>query len=199
MNYPETVTVTDSGHFTVPIDSSAFSGSFNGTVAAVYPGGYGFTNRVSYCADASSSGACGAGGQNGMELIQIHKIATQPDSALTTTALNPDANWTGVQTTDKVALFARHGLTYSTIAGFTTTHAGTAQYLFAGFTPGTYTITINGTPVTGSPFMVSANDNSIPAFESTSGVVSINGSVPGGATAAAAMTSAGSLSSGARH
>jgi hypothetical protein len=134
-----------------------------------------------------------------MELIQVHKIATQPDTSLTVSPLNPDANWTGVQTTDKVALFARHGSTYSTLAGFTTTHSGTAQYLFAGFTPGTYTITINGTAVPGSPFTVSANDNTIP-FESTSGVVSINGSVSvGPATTAAAMTSAGSLSSGGRR
>jgi hypothetical protein len=166
---------------------------------STYPSGNGHTNRVSYCADVASTGTCGQGGQSIMELIQVHKIATQPDTSLTVSPLNPDANWTGVQTTDKVALFARHGSTYSTLAGFTTTHSGTAQYLFAGFTPGTYTITINGTAVPGSPFTVSANDNTIP-FESTSGVVSINGSVSvGPATTAAAMTSAGSLSSGGRR
>jgi hypothetical protein len=73
-------------------------------------------------------------------------------------------------------LFARGGVTHANITGFTTTHSGTAQYLFAGLTPGSYAVTIGGTPVSGSPFTVAANDNSI-EFESTAGSVSINGSV----------------------
>jgi hypothetical protein len=181
--------------FVVPGGAPAVFMHYDGTA---YTGANAHTDRISICADSGSTGACGASGQNGLELIQVHKVATQPDTSLTTTALNPDVNWAGVQTTDKVVLFARHGTTYSTIAGFTTTHSGTAQYLFAGLTPGTYTVTVGGSGVSGSPFTVAAGDNSI-YFESTSGVVSINGSVVGGPPTAGAMTSAGSLSSGGRR
>jgi hypothetical protein len=158
--------------FVVP---SGAPGVFLKWDGSAYPSSSGNTYRVSACADASSTGACGATGQNSLELITVHKIATQPDTSLTVTALNPDANWTGVQTADKVALFGRGGTTHSTMTGFTTTHAGTAQYLFGGLTPGTYSVTVNGSPVTGSPFTVVANDNSI-EFENTAGMVSINGS-----------------------
>ena len=146
-----------------------------------YSGANGHTERVAICADASSTGACGAITQSGLEVITVHKIATQPDTTLTTTALNPDGNWTGVQIQDAtvaggaVVLFARHGSTYSTLTGFTTTHTGTAQYLFAGLTAGTYTVTVNSVGVPGSPFTVGANDNTL-YFESTKGTVSINGS-----------------------
>lgn len=184
-------------NFVIPAGAPAVFFHWDGTS---YTGSNGHAYRVAICADAGSSGNCGAGGQNAMELIQVHSITTQPNTTLTKVDINPDSNWGGVQVNNSVvALFARHGATYGSMAGFTTTHTGTAQYLFAGLTPGTYTITINGTAVTGSPFTVSANDNTIP-FESTAGVVSINGSVSvGPTTTAAAMTSAGSLSSGGRR
>jgi hypothetical protein len=193
LNGIRNVHVTDANTLTMTASSAGFAGSWAGTASYTTAGAQGFAHRVRICAGAS----CAASATT-LESLSVHKICSSLTCALTATALNPDSNWTGAQTTDKVVLFARHGLTYSTIAGFTTTHTGTAQYLFAGFIPGTYAITINGTPVTGSPFTVSANDNTIP-FESTSGVVSINGSVAGPATAAAPMTSAGSLSSGVRR
>jgi hypothetical protein len=88
--------------------------------------------------------------------------------------LNPDANWTGVQTTDKVVLMARGGVTHNSVPGFATTHVGSAQYFFGGLTAGNYTVTLNGTPVAGSPFAVADGDNSI-EFESISGTISVNG------------------------
>lgn len=186
INSVQRVTVVDADHFTVPTNSSAFTGSFNGTVAAVYIGGNGNTSRVSYCADAASTGHCGATGQNGMELIQIHKIATQPDTALLPTALNPDSNWAGVQVQDvqgvssSVAVVARHGLIQSTITDFVTTYTGSAQVLIAGLYPGSYPVTVNGTPVTGSPFSVTGGTTggNLLAFESTAGTVHLNGSSP---------------------
>jgi hypothetical protein len=188
------VHVTDANTLTMTASSAGFAASWGGTASYTTVGAQGLAHRVRVCGGSS----CGAP-VTGMESLSVHKVCSSLTCALAATALNPDANWTGAQTTDKVVLFARHGQTYSTIAGFTTTHTGTAQYLFAGFTPGTYAITINGSPVTGSPFTVSANDNTTPVFESASGVVSINGSVSGGATAAAPLTSAGSLSSGVWH
>jgi len=181
---PWTVTVIDSSHFSIPLNSTGFSGSFAGTIQVMYPGAFGHTYRISACADASNTGACGATGQNGMELITAHKIATQPDVTLNTTAINPDSNWTGVQYNDAtdsggaVAVFARHGVTQSTITSFTTTHAGTAQYLIAGLTPGTYSVTVGGSPISacngasGNTCAVSAGDNSA-YFSSKAGTVVI--------------------------
>jgi hypothetical protein len=139
---------------------------------AGYPNGNGHTHKVDVCAGSS----CGSSTST-LEAVTVHKIVPNfnVDTTLTATALNPDANWTGVQTTDKVALFARGGVTHSTITGFTTTHSGTAQYLFAGLTPETYTVKVNNVAVPGSPFTVAANDNSI-EFENTAGTVSILGS-----------------------
>jgi hypothetical protein len=168
---PVVPTFIDGNTFSLPVNSSAFSGSFNGVVNRVYEGGNGISHRVTICGGNPCFTPV-----NTFESLIVHKITTIPDTTLTATAINPDANWTGVQTADKVALFARGGVTHATMGGFTTTHAGTAQYLFGGLTPGTYTVTINGIAATGSPFTVSANDNSI-EFESTAGAVSINGSV----------------------
>ena len=99
------------------------------------------------------------------------------DTTLTTLDLNPDSNWTGVQAQGAVSaavyLGARGGVTHSTVTNFTTTHSGTGQYIIQGLTPGTYTITMNSTPVSGSPFTVGTNDNTA-YFESTSGTVSIS-------------------------
>jgi len=107
----------------------------------------------------------------------IHKVSQDrlTDTTLTSTPLNVDANWFGAQTKDKVIVINYDTVLHSSIAGFTTTHSGTAQYLFVGFAPGSYAVTINGTPITGSPFTVaSANDSTI-YFESTAGAVAITG------------------------
>ena len=175
------IQVADANHFSNSTDTSAYSGSFNGNMVAVYPGGQGHINRVSMCADSGNTGMCGASGQNGLEAIEVMKITTQPDTALTTTAINPDSNWTGAQINNAVvAMFARHGTTYGTITDFVTTHTGTAQYLIAGLSPGAYPVTVNGTPVTGSPFTVTGGTTGGNAleFEATSGMVHVNGSAP---------------------
>jgi hypothetical protein len=98
--------------------------------------------------------------------------------------LNCPSTWTqtnwfiaqcaGANTAMVVAL-ARGGTTYSSMSGFTTTHSGTAQYLFGGLSAGTYTVTVNGSQASGSPFTVGSGDGSI-EFLSTAGTVSINGS-----------------------
>jgi hypothetical protein len=147
------------------------------STSSSYPGGSGHTDRVSVCGGSS----CGAPVST-FESMIVHKVAANlTDTTLTTTALNPDPNWTGFQSVDKVVLMARGGSTHSSMSGFTTTHSGTAEYLFGGLTPGVYTVTISGTPVSGSPFTVSANDNSI-EFESTAGTLSINGSASTGSS-----------------
>jgi len=139
-----------------------------------YSGGNGYSHRITI-AGGSSVGAS----VTSFTALAEHKIMQNlTDTTLTTTALNPDANWTGVQacgaTSCAVFMGSLGGTTHIAMTGFTTTHSGTAQYLFGGLTPGTYSVTINNTPVAGSPFTVSANDNSI-EFENTAGTVSITG------------------------
>jgi hypothetical protein len=161
---PGTVSVTGDGN-----TYSGNSGVCNGYTA-------GCTYRVSVCAGSS----CGSSASLFESLI-VHKIVARglTDTSLSCTGQTPDANWFVAQCAGAVSAMvfagARGGTTYSTIAGFTTTHTGTAQYLFGGLTAGTYTVTVNGIPVSGSPFTVGANDNSI-EFLSTSGTVGINGS-----------------------
>ncbi len=168
-----TVIVLDPNNFTIVGDSHLFAGTFNGQVNAQWVGAAGWTHRVSVCGGSS----CGAS-VNTFDSLVVHKVMKNlSDTTLTATALNPDANWTGVQTADKVVLLARGGVLHSTMTGFTSTHAGTAQYLFGGLAPGSYAITVGGTAVTGSPFAVtSANDASI-HFESTAGAVALSGTV----------------------
>jgi hypothetical protein len=152
---------------------------------STYSGGAGYTDRVSICADPSSTGACGATA-SGFESLVVHKVvngsgstgAPSTDTTLTTTALNPDANWTGAQSCGAVGcgvfIGARGGITHSTMAAFTTTHSGTAQYLIGGLTPGTYTVTVGGSAISacngvaGGTCTVGVNDTSA-YFESTAG------------------------------
>jgi hypothetical protein len=157
------------------------------STSSTYTGGNGHTDRVSVCGGSSCGSAVST-----FESLIVHKVITSlTDTTLTTAALNPDANWTGVQTLDKVVLMARGGTAQSAITGFTTTHAGTALYLFGGLTPGTYTITVGGTAVAGSPFTVAANDNSI-EFSSLAGAVSVNGSVGSGSGSGSGTSAAAS-------
>jgi hypothetical protein len=68
----------------------------------------------------------------------------------------------------KVAVFARQGALLSG-ATFTTTHSGTAQYVIAGLSPGTYTVTAPSNP---GICTVVANDNTC-YFESTAGTIAV--------------------------
>jgi hypothetical protein len=132
-----------------------------------YENGYGHTNRVRVCAGSS----CGSAAKK-LESVTVHKITSSlSDTTLTGEALNPDANWTGVQVEGKVALFAREGRLHNSLR-FTTTHSDTAQYLIAGLAEGVYSVHVNGVPVL-STTMVADKDNSL-YFESTAGAVSIN-------------------------
>ena len=135
---------------------------------AGYDGTQGHGYRVSVCAGVSCSKTDAT-----LELVTVHKIVAdfRTDSTITSASLDAGTLWTGVQTADKVALFARHGKLASSLV-VTTDHPGSAQYLIAGLAAGTYHLTVGGTPVVGSPFVVNAGDNSL-YFESTAGSISI--------------------------
>src|ERR1017187_7349359 len=113
-----------------------------------------------------------------MEAIQAHYITTSAQSGFSITLLAPDANWTGAlvagATDAKIALWARHGTLQSAITSFTPSYTGTAQILISGLAAGTYTVTVGGAAVAGSPFTVSAGDNSV-YFEAAAGAIQISG------------------------
>jgi hypothetical protein len=141
---------------------------------STYSHGLGSDIRVSVCGGSTCGSAVST-----TDYVVVHKLAASlSDTTLTAVALNPDSNWTGVQTTDKVAMFARGG-TLRTSLTFTTTHSGTAQYLIAGLGINGYDVTVNGVTVSGSPFVVADNNNSI-YFESTAGTVAlaVSSSIP---------------------
>jgi len=161
------ITWIDVDHFSVPFDSTGLDpAAFNGQIYAAYGYAMGYSHRVSICGGP----ICG-NNTTGLEFVAAHKIAQNlSDTTFAATALNPDANWTGVQTKDKVVLMARGQFPQTAITNFTTTHSGTAQYLFGGVAAGSWDVKINGNEVAGSPFTVPNGDNSI-YFESTAGTV----------------------------
>jgi hypothetical protein len=113
--------------------------------------------RVSICGGSACGTAAGR-----LEVLEAHKISSSiADKTLTATALNPDANWTGVQTLDKVAMFSRQGID-RLVLKFQTTHAGTAQYLVAGLEAGhTYSVHRRDTGVDLTTQMVTSGANAL--------------------------------------
>jgi hypothetical protein len=88
-----------------------------------------------------------------------------------------------------VVLEARGGVAHATISNFAPSSssgvcATNVQYLFGGLTPGSYSVTVGGNNVTGSPFTVSAGDNSL-EFTGVGGTASING---GGGTSTSSIS-----------
>lgn len=151
-------------------DGSSYSGNQGDTMAT----------RLTHC--ASSNGSTCNTSATSMEAIQAHYVTTNSNSALTATLISPDSNWTCGQVTGatdtKLGCFARGGSTLSNVTGFTPSFSGTAQWVFSGMAPGIYSITVGGSSVAGSPFTVTAGDNSI-YFESTSGAMVLTATVGG--------------------
>jgi hypothetical protein len=140
-----------------------------------YPGHGGFTNRLYSC--AGSNGTCNVSATSFEEIV-VHQPVNGTSGTMPTltspTCTGTRGNCAVTQIADsgypKVAMFARQGALL-TCASFTTTHSGAAQYLLAGLSPGTWTVTVGGTAVPGSPFTVNSADNTL-YFESPSGAVS---------------------------
>lgn len=129
-----------------------------------YQGGNGYSFRVSYC--ASPDGAT-CGKSNNMEALLVHRLVEgASDSELTTVPLSPSPAWTGVQTGDKVVLFARRQL-QPDLLRFKTTQAGSSQYLVAGLAPGFYDV-FRGESKIAAGMRVLAADRAV-YFESEAG------------------------------
>lgn len=155
-----------------------------------YPGGAGYTHRFTVAGGTSVGTAVPK-----FTSVTIHKVMSSlSDTTFSTTDLNPDANWTGVQgmgaNSTGVVLFARNGVTQSTLTPFTVSYTGVADWAIAGLTPGTYAVTIGGTPVSGSPFTVAAGDGTLEFSSSTAGEVVLSPPPP----AATSVSVAGAAS-----
>jgi hypothetical protein len=141
----------------------------NGT----YTGGAGYTYRAYVCPSSNGS-SCDATKTSG-EWIGVFEPINGTSGSMPALTQPAAANFRVVQVNDgtspKVAAFAQGGSTY-TSASFSSTHVGTGQYLIAGLTAGIYTVTVNGTAVSGAPFTVNSGDNTL-YFESGSGAVSV--------------------------
>ena len=173
----------------VAVESVFISNANGSNTNGSYTGGNGYTWEYWVCASSSGT-SCNTSAKSG-EWIMIHQPSTTLNTTMPTvtepvvTATGGSA--TAVQIADangpKVAVFARQGATL-TQASFTTTHSGTAQYLIAGLAVGSYSVTLNGSAIPGSPFSVVSGDNTL-YFEAGSGAYGISQS--GGSSQAPAI------------
>lgn len=143
--------------------------------------GAGSSSLLTACAeDSGSPGSCDLAATSANWLV-VHKPSTSPTDTMPTLTQPTTANFATVQiadgTTPKLVSFATGGTTYSSWSG-TSTFSGTGQYLIAGITAGSYTVTVGGTPVSGSPVTAAANDNTL-YFEGGSGAVVVSSAAPG--------------------
>jgi hypothetical protein len=129
-----------------------------------YSGARGHTERLSICAGTS----CGAAATT-LEAVHVYEVQTSIGPATpTATALNPDANWTGVRTADKAVLFGRGGQLRSAVPEFS---VPAGQVLIAGLAAGRYDVSVGGTQVvTGA--IVGDGDNAL-YFDSPAGTVTV--------------------------
>lgn len=133
---------------------------------ASYPGGQGFSHRISI-----NGGASVGANVSKLQTVVVHKVMqTLTDTTFTTFDLNPDANWTGVGCTGAnstgIALFALGG-TKGAPTSFSTSFSGAADWAIVGINPGCYAVTVAGVSV-GSPLCTIAGSNTV-AFSTTGG------------------------------
>lgn len=157
-----------------------------GSVCVSWDGtSYPAANGNAYRATIYGGTTCG-GNAGSLESVVVHEINTIGTTPGVPILLTADSTWAVAQTDKTVTMFARGGST-NTSASFTSTHTGTAVYVAANsLAPGTYTATLNGSPVSGSPFSVAVGSDSL-KFTSAAGAIvitqtssSVSGSTVGG-------------------
>src|SRR5579883_353631 len=144
----------------------------NGPVALVDDGNATYTHKFHTC--PSSSGATCLASTTSFEEILVHRpvasnsVSMPAISQPACTGSGGSCTVVDIQdaTSPKVAVFARQGALLTGVS-FTSTHSGTAQYVIAGLSPGSYTVTNNGASI-GSSFTVNSGDNTL-YFEGSAG------------------------------
>jgi len=157
--------------------SSFFPVAGSKTIAMIANGVTGATNRNYIC--PSTTGTTCNNSATSFEMAVVHKPSTNSGDSMPAISqpvcTGTGGNCTVVDIQDssypKVAVFARQGALLTAV-GFTSIHAGAAQYLIAGLQPGSYTVMRNSAAIAGSPFVVAAGDDTL-YFENSSGVYSI--------------------------
>lgn len=189
--YPEGTTSNPTGRIIVSVEDG---NTYNGVVqqygitsdfnspntdywiydGTTYPTSQGHAERVSQGCGVSQGTAVTT-----CNVFRVDKIMqTLGDTTFNRSWLNPDSNWYGVQAqgaiSPAVMLMPLNGVTHNSIASFSTTHTGTAQYVFAGLDNGGYTVQVNGVTV----FSKRVTDNVI-EFLSTAGTVVVTNGIEG--------------------
>ena len=140
-----------------------------------YTGHNGLTNRLYSC--QGTNGTCNASATSFEEIV-VHQPVNGTSGTMPTltspTCTGTGGNCAVTQIADsgypRVAMFARQGALL-TGSSFTTTHSGTAQYLIAGLSPGTYQVVLNGSTILSNQ-TVATGDNTL-YFESSSGSIAV--------------------------
>lgn len=150
-----------------------------GTIALNWDG-TGYPNSAGNAYRLSIYGGSSVGGTaTSLESVASHCILTQPATTCASTGLNPDSSWTGVNTPDTVALFARGGSTHTSMTAVSVTLANPGRVIISGLTAGSYTLTVGAFNC--GTLVVAAGDNTAYCETSgsiTGGVLSLNGAAP---------------------
>jgi hypothetical protein len=139
-----------------------------------YAGGGGQTFRVSACIGSGTDASGCSPSATSAEILTVHQPSMNQSLAMPALTLLSASNFRVLQISDptspKVAAFAQGGALYNSVS-FVTTFSGTAQYLVAGLSPGSYNVTVNGSAVL-SGVSVASGDNTL-YWEGGPGAVSI--------------------------
>ena len=132
-----------------------------------YPDGRGRSFRFHVC---PSSNGTSCTNTTAAEWIVVHQPSTDPGAAMPAVNQSASGSFRIVEILDpvspKLVAFTAGGATGTTLS-FTTTHAGTGQYLVAGLAAGTYFVRRGGTPIS-APLPVAAGEHTL-SFSSVSG------------------------------
>lgn len=151
------------GTINVNCDGSSFSGAL------------GNSERVSIYGGSTVGGT-----STSLQYFTADAILDQPATTVSATTLSGGAGWAVAQVSNSVMAVSSDGTDHNA-AAFTTTCSGNCQVVVMDLVPGTYAVKVGGTPVSGSPMSVPANDNSLHFFGAAGAVtVDLQGVAAGG-------------------
>jgi len=170
LNYGLKVQVGSPNAITVNDDCVGLGNSGQCSPSSTYSGGRGYTHRFTIAGGSSVGQAV----NDYVDNTCMKAMQSLSDTTFAMTEIDADAHWTGCQMTGvrSTAIFLRSRpsgstSTYSSITSFSPSFSGPGDYLIMGLSPGTYSVTVNGTQVVNAQ-VVQAGDNSL-FFQSSGG------------------------------